>query len=216
MSKKTTYLPIKSVLTSSAQTATLCGGRGGVPDGLHARIMEVLQNSNVGYSDKAVIEIMYNFGLRISEVLQINSSSVNSRNQIVIKGLKGSSNRLITPVMFSDYWQKVRLYNCKDHSSPGRFYYYRLFRKLGFISLAAGNEKNSVTHFFRHNFVTEIMKETENIEIAKELIGHKNSNSTKYYDDEQRKQSETKRSSYNKRIRHNGLYNDNKNGRNKD
>ena len=201
MSKKTTQLPIKPVLTSSAQTATLCPQGLEEPTGLNAIVEQVLRNSNVSETDKAVIELMYNYGLRISEVLAINSKSINSRNQIIIKGLKGSNNRLITPISYTNYWKKVKEYNCQDHTTNGRFYYYRLFRKLGFISHSAGNKKNSVTHSFRHNFVTEIMKETDNIEVAKELIGHKNLNSTKYYDDEQRKQSKAKRSSNNKSIR---------------
>lgn len=203
MSKKSTQLPINSVLPSSAQTVTLCPANGEVPIELNAVVEQVLRSSNISETDKAVIEIMFNYGLRISEVLAINSKSINSRNQIIIKGLKGSSDRLVTPVISSTYWRKVKMYNCQDHTLNGRFYYYRLFKKLGFTSHAAGNKKNSVTHSFRHNFITEIMKQTDNIEIAKELIGHKNSNSTKYYDDEQRKQSEAKRSSNNKLIRNN-------------
>lgn len=203
MSKKMTQLPIKSVQGCSAQTVTLCPTNSQVPEPLHARVQEVLRNSNISETDKAVIEIMYNFGLRISEVLAISSKSINNRNQILIRGMKGSSDRLITPVLYSSYWLKVKTCNLQDHSLRGRFYYYRLFKKLGFISLAAGNKKNSVTHSFRHNFVTEIMKETDNIETARELIGHKNSNSTKYYNDEQRKQSETKGSSNNRNFRNN-------------
>lgn len=203
MSKKTTQLPIKPVLTSSAQTVTLCPVNGEEPTGLNAIVEQVLRNSDISETDKAVIEIMFLYGLRISEVLAINSNSINSRNQIMIKGLKGSNNRLITPVYSVSYWQKVKTYNLQDHTINGRFYYYRLFKKLGFSTMAPGNKKKSVTHSFRHNFITEIMKETENIEIAKELIGHKNSNSTKYYDDEQRKQSTPKRSFNNRIIRNN-------------
>ena len=201
MTKKISQLPIKPVLTSSAQIVTLCPVGAQVPTGLQALVIRVFSNTSLSESDKAVIEIMYNYGLRISEVLSINSSCINNRNQILVKGLKGSNNRLVVPVLYADYWKKVKMYNIDLHSSPGRFYYYRLFKKLGFSSLSAGNQKKSVTHSFRHNFVTEIVKETGNIETAKELIGHKNSNSTKYYDDEQRKQSETKRSSNNRVIR---------------
>ena len=140
-----------------------------------------VSNHNLPAYVKSIIELQFLFGLRISEALQIDHSQVMFNGAINIRGLKGSNDRFVYPVKYRDFWLQVK----RSNSSPGqyynRFYFYRLYKKIGISGLLSFNKNHSVTHYMRYMYVLQLLKETDNVESIKNLLGHKSIKSTMHY-----------------------------------
>lgn len=174
---------INSVLSSSAQFATMCIGQEPVEDSLTRLLTQAYANKSIGLTDFAVLTLMNDNGLRISEVLNIKHTDITSNNSILIKGLKGSRDRLVYPRLGGDYWAKCKALGGCEHIGRNRFYYYRLCKRFGLGQGFAGKTNVPTTHAFRHKFVTNLLNQGYTLEQVADVIGHKNVSSTKFYDD---------------------------------
>jgi len=132
-------------------------------------------------ADKAIIELMYVYGLRISEVLDIHLYDVMTSGLIRIRSKKGSRMRYVMPVYFISFWQ-VRDRNILPISNfYNRFYMYRVFKKLGYYSKHPGNTNFSVTHYFRHRCVSEMVQAGYTAHSISEFLGHRSAKTIQYY-----------------------------------
>lgn len=131
---------------------------------------------------KAVIELQYLYGLRISEVLNIDKSDILPSGNIRIKGAKRSNDRIVTPSRYMDFWLNATslfLPICRLYS---RFWFYRKFKELGLYSKYGSNINNSVTHSLRHEKVLELKSNLNDTKLSQSFIGHKSINSTVHYE----------------------------------
>lgn len=140
-----------------------------------------LKNNELGHYEKAIIELQFLFGLRISEVLNINYSAVSADGSIRIRGLKGSSDRQVYPVVYRNYWLTTKHNRTIFPSSYNRWYFYRLYRKKGIYHMFQNNGNQSVTHLARYSYIISLLKDGRNIPEIQQLIGHKSINSTIHY-----------------------------------
>lgn len=178
---------VKSVLTPSAQIAELFQFRN--LQGINETVQRLLSNVNSGLSitEKAIIELQFLYGIRITEALRITPSDINSSGQIRIRGIKGSNDRIVYPVKFSYFWLSVKENNFFIPSSYNRFYFYRLYRKKGIYFLNESNKKESVTHALRYLYISSLIQQGLDQEQIRNLIGHKSIKSTIHYVDNLRK-----------------------------
>lgn len=178
---------VKPVSNPSAQSATLCDQ--GSPDVVPSFDVATFLNehSELQHVEKAVIELMFLYGLRISEVLQINHSDISKGGNIRIKALKGSSFRIVQSLMFKDFWISESQPLLPLSSVYSRYYFYRLFRKYGLYSTFGVNQKASVTHYFRHLRGLEVQSAFEDWELTASSLGHKSIKSTVFYGQKIRK-----------------------------
>ena len=89
---------------------------------------------------------------------------------------------MIYPVHNSKLWITSLRLMLPLGESYSRFYYYRLFKRLGLYEKFNGNVNNSVTHYFRHKLLSSFKSEEIEIETRQNFIGHKSKKSTKYYE----------------------------------
>lgn len=173
--------PNNSVLSPSAQITALCE-LPGVND-LVANITRLLAagNNSLTSYEKAILELQFLYGLRISEVLNITYSDIKYNGSILVKGLKGSNDRIVVPVKFMVYWINFKKHKLVISKSFNRFYFYRLYKKKGVYDSLFSKSNKSVTHIMRYNYIIQLIKTGENIEQIQQLIGHKSINSTIYY-----------------------------------
>lgn len=174
---------LKPVVSPSAQTNKLLQDNKRDADRITSIVSALFANPVVPEFLKAVIEMQFLYGLRISEVLNIESSDVSKAGYIKIKGLKNSNSRIVRPVNYMDFW----VYRCK-HLLPivntySRFYFYRKYKELGLSLKYAGRVNNSVTHLFRHEVVNELQRSFNEISTTQKFIGHKNIKNTMRYED---------------------------------
>lgn len=125
--------------------------------------------------------LLYENGLRISEVLGIKSYHIGINGMIIIKGLKGSNDRLIHGGTNVAYYEKCRVQNISPFEGLDYYYVYRTFKKVGISASIKGNDRKVVTHSLRHLHIAELKKMGTDNEVIATHIGHKNSDNTANY-----------------------------------
>ena len=105
---------------------------------------------------KLLFELLIFYGLRISEALYFDHTNITNDGLIKIKGLKGSSSRILYIRHNREYLINNYLYSLPLANIYSRFYVYRLFKKLGIYQRFNINSHFSVTHYFRHNLVKHL------------------------------------------------------------
>lgn len=123
----------------------------------------------------------YRTGARISEVLNLKVEHISSKGQILIIGLKRSSDRVVFVEECKDYFLKCRLNNMHPFDRCNRFSAYRHLKSMGISKLKAGRKKESVTHIFRDLHVKDVRETKANARTTSNSIGHKSIVSTEYY-----------------------------------
>lgn len=178
---------VKSVSSPSAQSATLCDEVCPAVAPSFDVVCFLGKHPELVVAEKAVIELMALYGLRISEVLSINRSDISQGGSIRVRALKGSSIRVIQSFMFREFWISQGSSLLPLSSVYSRFYFYRLFRKYGLYSTFGVNEKASVTHYFRHLKGLEVQTAFNDWELTASSLGHKSQKSTVFYGQKIRK-----------------------------
>lgn len=172
---------VKSVKKVSAQNIELCELRDLTVLGQTIRRMLDPANTQIAAYEKAVIELQFLYGLRIAEVLAITYADVTVLGHIKVKGLKGSGDRIVYPVSFREFWQKVRMSKLTFSKGYNRWYFYRLYKKFGVYEILGNNKKMSVTHVLRYNYILSLLNSGMNTIEIQEVIGHKQLESTLHY-----------------------------------
>jgi site-specific recombinase XerD len=170
-----------SVSIPSAQNKTLYESHS--YDHISVTVHKLLSDVNSGLTqlELALIELLFLNGLRVSEVLQINAHNITNNGSIVIKGLKGSLNRLVTPSKYMFFWIDFKKNNLSIPAYINRFYLYRLFIKKGIFIIPSDHSKKMVTHSLRHQFVYNLLNSGQTIAEIQGFLGHKSINSTIHY-----------------------------------
>lgn len=151
-------------------------------------------NKPEGLRDRAMIELLYASGLRVSELWQLNTDSIslNSREVRVIG--KGDKERIVlmgVPALtaIKDYIDKgrpelaqKRRDNALFLNNQGRRLSIRWIQKLlKRYAAAARLEKNIHPHVLRHTFATHMLDGGADLRVVQELLGHADLSSTQIY-----------------------------------
>ncbi|MFL2653226.1 MAG: tyrosine-type recombinase/integrase [Dehalococcoidia bacterium] len=148
-------------------------------------------DTKLGKRDKAIIELIYSAGLRVSEVNNLNIDDIDTQiNQAIIFG-KGSKYRA---VIFSNFTSKVlkKYLDIRDESNKNEkgFFLNNIGKRLSirsiqhlvkkYINLAGLNPKYH-THTLRHSFATHLLDGGADLRVVQELLGHTSPKTTEIY-----------------------------------
>ena len=150
-----------------------------------------------GRQDKALLELFYGTGIRLSELIQLNLSEVDLRNnQIIVTG-KGNKQRIIplgnkaATALKEHLKTKEKLFgNQTDndatkglfHSAHGQRMYARNAQRIVEKYLTKTSEVTQKSpHVLRHSFATHMLDNGADIRIIKEFLGHANLAATQIY-----------------------------------
>jgi len=142
-----------------------------------------------GLRNLAIMLVMLNMGLRVSEVSNLKPGSINlTEGKLrVVNGKGGVDRDLIIPNGYTTEILK-RWKNIKPRSNfffvtlKGRKVsprYIHLFIKR--YSHKAGIDKNVSPHTLRHTFATEFYRQTKDLETLRIILGHSNISTTQIY-----------------------------------
>ena len=141
-----------------------------------------------GLRNKALITLMINTGLRVSEVtkLKTNHVDLNSRSLKVVNGKGHKDRNLIIPEHTAELlkqWNKKRsqgeyLFNTKEGKQLKVRYIQAMIKRY---SVRATIDKNIYPHTLRHTFATNFYRQTKDIETLRKLLGHSDISTTQIY-----------------------------------
>jgi integrase/recombinase XerD len=147
-----------------------------------------------GLRDRAMIELLYASGLRISELANARLENFNFEERMVRVTGKGNKTRLV-PVgrkaceALAAYLSAERPKFVKPRSSSEIFLSER-GKKLSTVRIwqivkeharHAGLEKNIYPHLLRHSFATHLLSNGADLRIIQEMLGHADISTTQVY-----------------------------------
>jgi len=163
------------------------------------QLIDVIDTSNEeGLRDRAIIELLFSSGLRVSELVNLNRGHVNTkRREFMVRG-KGQKDR---PVFVSDAaaeWVESYLASRLDNLPPLFLSYSRNnlpsrsgdYRRLGARSIQrmvskyarlAGITKHVSPHTMRHSFATDLLMNGADIRSVQSMLGHSSISTTQVY-----------------------------------
>jgi len=136
-------------------------------------------SSTINLKHRAILEVLYTTGVRISELINLRVRDIDSkRMQVRILG-KGNKYRL-TPLSghcldtLRSYWKKYRPEKYLFYGLNGREKYSRssVRRVLAKSVRIARVKQQIVVHTLRHCFATHLLESGVNIVTVKNLMGH--------------------------------------------
>lgn len=168
-----------------------------LPNVLSKEEVDILLDINLkdkySYRNKAMLELMYSSGLRISELINLKIFDLNlNQNTIRIMG-KGSKERIV-PI--GDYATKyleiyIEEYRTSFIKKPTDYLFLsnwgdKMTRQAFFkIIKKLAEEKNIKTNFsphtLRHSFATHMLENGADLRSLQELLGHSNISTTEIY-----------------------------------
>lgn len=128
-----------------------------------------------------IILILKETGCRVSEVLNIKHSDIINGQQAIIRGLKGSSDRLIMLSIPIYSFHEAIIFERPPFININRFQVYRYCKSKGYSINIKGKIRRAVTHSFRYQFISMIFNKSQSKKTAQEVIGHKVRNTTEGY-----------------------------------
>lgn len=158
------------------------------------KLLNIPLNSEFDYRNKAMLELMYATGPRVSELVSIEYSNIDFENSIIRINGKGKKERIIPLGEVASYYLKVYLsdyrskllkrntYNqvfLNNHGKPitrqGFNYILENIREL------TGITKEITPHVLRHSFATHLLEGGADIRSIQEMLGHENISTTNIY-----------------------------------
>ncbi|GJQ63891.1 MAG: tyrosine recombinase XerD [Melioribacteraceae bacterium] len=150
---------------------------------------------NAGLRDKAMLELMYSSGLRVSEVITIKQSDLFFADEVIRVIGKGSKQRIIPVGSSAKYWVERYLvyarpnYENKATSENILFLSNRgkALSRMGVWKIVdkytkeAKIEKSVHPHTFRHSFATHLVEGGADLRAVQEMLGHSDISTTQIY-----------------------------------
>lgn len=149
-------------------------------------------SSDLGVRDKALFELIYSCGLRISECCSLKTVNLHMHESFILVKGKGGKERVIpfgkeAKVILSKYMNTVRPRLVKEKVVPEVFVNYKgepisrkgVWKKFKKIQTITGI--NAKVHTLRHSFATHLLEGGADLLSVQELLGHSDLATTQIY-----------------------------------
>lgn len=152
-------------------------------------------NEKFGLRDKAILEILYSSGLRVSELINLKISDLFIEDEVIRVVGKGSKQRIV-PIGSSaikwlgEYLRKLRPLLQKRMKSENIVFLNSKGSKLSRMAIwnivkkyseSANILKDVHPHTFRHSFATHLLEGGADLRAVQEMLGHSDISTTQIY-----------------------------------
>jgi len=163
-----------------------------------SRLINSCDDSIIGIRNRALLEVLYATGARVSEVVLLNTADITKSEDSVVtvkvKG-KGGKERLVPLGSFAQkaldqYLVRARPVLLKKKSTAALFLNEtlgtRLSRQSGWQVVKDSADRAKITsevspHSLRHSFATHLLDGGADIRVVQELLGHSSVTTTQIY-----------------------------------
>ena len=148
-----------------------------------------------GTRNKAIVEIMYSCGLRVTELTELKISNIYTDVEFIRVIGKGNKERLVP--IGSSALRYIQLYQAsiRCHISPkkgcedilflnrrgGKLSRVMIFYIIKALAEKAGFHKNIHPHTLRHSFATHLVEGGADLRAVQEMLGHESISTTEIY-----------------------------------
>ncbi len=185
------YNPVEKILTPRADNK--------LPAFINKKHMDILLdeidfgNDFKGIRNKLIIEMFYNTGIRVSELINLKINSINIEElKLKVTGKRNKERIIPFTRVFRDSLQKYLDIRLEKYRSGGDDFLFlteksnKMYPKLvyrivnKYLNLITTIEKKS-PHVLRHTFATHMLNAGADLNAIKELLGHSNLAATEIY-----------------------------------
>ena len=148
----------------------------------------------LGLRDRAMLEVLYAAGLRVSELVGLTLSQVNLRQGLVRVVGKGNKERLVPlgeeaqdwlgrylrdsrPLLLNGRVDDIVFPSQRDQPMTRQTFWHRIKQ----IALQAGVQKPLSPHTLRHAFATHLLNHGADLRVVQLLLGHSDLSTTQIY-----------------------------------
>ncbi|MFD2729470.1 site-specific tyrosine recombinase XerD [Enterococcus camelliae] len=149
----------------------------------------------LGIRDRAILEVLYATGLRVSELIQLQLSDIHLNMALLQTVGKGDKERIVPLGDLAIHWIEVYLSDArpilvkKNPSETALFVNNHgkkmtrqgIWKNLKAIVRAAGINKTVTPHTLRHSFATHLLENGADLRTVQELLGHADISTTQIY-----------------------------------
>lgn len=149
----------------------------------------------VQFRDKAMLELLYATGLRVTELVQLNMDEINLQQGVVRVTGKGNKTRLVPLGEECAYWieryiDEARMSLLSGHGSDVLFPSRRgsimvrqtFWHRVKFYAQLVGIDKSALSpHVLRHAFATHLLNYGADLRVVQMLLGHSDLSTTQIY-----------------------------------
>lgn len=159
------------------------------------RLFRAIDSSKIiGLRNRAILEMLYSTGLRVSELVNLNRDQINlKQREFQVRG-KGQKMRIVFLSQRAADWISAYLEARKDQYDPLFLNHHRARRDGGrrlteytiqemarVAAATAGIVKKVTPHKLRHSFATELLMNGADIRSVQEMLGHSSITTTQIY-----------------------------------
>lgn len=151
--------------------------------------------SILGLRDRAILEVLYATGLRVSELTGLKLSDLHLEMGFIQTIGKGNKERIVPLGEEAAFWIEEYLADSRPALSKGRkdspflflnfhgkgFTRQGIWKNMKKMVREAGIHKDVSPHVLRHSFATHILENGADLRIVQELLGHADISTTQIY-----------------------------------
>lgn len=159
-----------------------------LPKVLSQEDIKLLIGGILNIKHKAIISTIYSGGLRISELLNLKITDIDSKRMMIrIENSKGNKDRevmlsenllILLREYYKSYKPKVYIF---EGQSGGKYSTRSAEKVFKEALLRVKINKPASLHTLRHSYATHLIEQGTDIRIVQELLGHKNIKTTQMY-----------------------------------
>lgn len=156
-------------------------------------LLQLPEHTPAGTRDKAILELLYATGMRVSEIVFLNIWEVDlNSDEIKILG-KGKKERIVLMGKYSQDALREYLFSSRPHLQKnnekalflnkygGRLTSRGVQRIVEKYIKILGERKNITPHSLRHSFATHLLERGADLRSVQELLGHASLSTTQIY-----------------------------------
>jgi integrase/recombinase XerD len=162
---------------------------------MSALLAAVEGDDEVRIRDRALLELLYATGARISEAINLNVDDVTAMDGMIRVRGKGGKQRMVPVGSFAQaaletYLVRVRpVFSVRGKATPALFLGprgARVSRQMAWLIIREAGERAQLgselsPHTFRHSFATHLLSGGADVRVVQELLGHSSVATTQIY-----------------------------------